>query len=125
MVSSLKVNLELIFQTQDNLLQPNVESEGYVPLMNVIDIFIFSGGVSISAFNDFFLAFLTPTLLYHKQTYSYGNSALLGKLQRILYKVDKVQEKREQCQGKYVVKNGRTIKSVSYRCMRRSLLKPF
>ena len=50
MVSSLKVNLELIFQTQDDLLQPNVESEGYVPLMNVIEIFIFSGGVSISAF---------------------------------------------------------------------------
>ena len=46
-VSSLKVNLELIFQTQDNLLQPNVESEGYVSLMNVIEIFIFSGGVSI------------------------------------------------------------------------------
>ena len=48
MLSSLKVNLKLIFLTQDDLIQPYVESEGYVPLMNVIEIFIFSSGVSIS-----------------------------------------------------------------------------
>ena len=50
MLSSLRVNLQLIFQTQDNSLQPYVESDGYVCLINVIEIFIISSGVSISAF---------------------------------------------------------------------------
>ena len=57
MLSSLKVNLKLIFQTQDILLQPYVQSEGYVPLMNVMEIFIFSSGVSISAIIGFLFGF--------------------------------------------------------------------
>ena len=44
----LKVNLKLIFQKQDILLQPYIQNVGYVPLIHVIEIFIFSSGVSIS-----------------------------------------------------------------------------